>query len=72
MEEKILKEIKDCKTFYDFLVYIRNTDGLTMHQDNGWYYLEYNGKEIEGTGKERFTRSSEMDDLMRLAGIIKF
>ena len=31
-----------------------------------------NGEEIEGTGKERFTRSSEMDDLMRLAGIIKF
>jgi len=72
MKEKILKEIKDCKTFYDFLVYIRNTDRLTMRQDNGWYYLEYNGEEIEGTGKERFTRSSEMDDLMRLAGIIKF
>ena len=72
MKEKILKEIKNCKTFYDFLLYIRNTNGLTMCQDNGWYYLEYNGEKIEGTGKERFTCSSEMYDLMHLAGIIKF
>lgn len=38
---------------------------------NGWYWLEYNGKEVEGTAKERFTSSSEMNDLMLLAGITK-
>lgn len=65
--EQILKELKACKTFYDFLVYIRDTRGLELVQDNGWYWLEYNGEEIEGTGKERFTSSSEMNDLLRLA-----
>ena len=40
-----------------------------MVQDNGWYWIEYNGQEIEGTGKERFTSSSEMNDLLRLAGL---
>ena len=67
--EQILKELKTCKTFYDFLVYIRDTDGLTMVQDNGWYWLEYNGEKVEGTVKERFTSSSEMNDLMLLAGL---
>lgn len=67
--EQILKELKACKTFYDFLVYIRDTEGLEMVQDNGWYWLEYNGEEIEGTAKERFTSSSEMNDLLRLAGL---
>jgi hypothetical protein len=65
----IIQELKTKKTFYDFLKYIRDTEGLRMVQDNGWYWLEYNGQEIEGTAKERFTSSSEMDILMRLAGI---
>ena len=68
--EQILAELKQCKTFYDFLVYIRDTEGLKMAQDNGWYWLEYNGEEIEGTGKERFTSQSEMNDLMTLARIV--
>lgn len=67
--EQIVKELKSCKTFYDFLVYIRDTEGLKLVQDNGWYWLEYNGEEIEGTGKERFTSSSEMNDLLWLAGL---
>jgi hypothetical protein len=67
--ERILVELKACKTFYDFLVYIRDTEGLELVQDNGWYWLEYNGVEIEGTGKERFTSSSQMNDLLRLAGL---
>ena len=67
--EQILKELKACKTFYDFLVYIRDTEGLEIVQDNGWYWIEYNGEEVEGTAKERFTSSSEMNDLLRLAGL---
>jgi hypothetical protein len=67
--DKILKDLKGCKNFYEFLKYIRDTEGLTMVQDNGWYWLEYNGQEVEGTAKERFTSSSEMNDLMRLAGL---
>lgn len=67
--EKIRQELKRCKTFYDFLLYIRDTPGLEMVHDNGFYWLEYNGEEIEGSGKERFTSSREMNDLLRLAGL---
>ena len=67
--EQVIKDLKTCQTFNDFLVYIRNTEGLTMVQDNGWYWLEYYGVEVEGTAKERFTNSSEINDLMRLAGV---
>ena len=66
---KISKGLNACKTFYDFLVYIRDTEGLEMKQDNGWYWLEYNGEKVEGTGKERFTKPSEMNALLRLAGV---
>ena len=69
LEHEILKNLKACKNFYEFLKYIRDTEGLTMVQDNGWYWLEYKGEEVEGTAKERFTSSSEMNDLMRLAGL---
>jgi len=67
--EQIIKDLKTCPTFYDFLVYIRDTEGLTMVNDNGWYWLEYHGEEVEGSAKERFTKSSEINDLMRLAGL---
>lgn len=67
--EQILKGLKSCKNFYEFLKYIRDTEGLTMEQDNGWYWLEYNGQIVEGTAKERFTSSSEMNDLLQLAGL---
>jgi len=69
MEKNLMDEMKKCKTFYDFLVFVKHTKGLKMVQDNGWYWLEFLGEEIEGSAKERFTRSSEMDDLMSLAGI---
>lgn len=67
--EEIIKGIKSCKTFYDFLVYIRDTEGLVMVQDSGWFWLEYKGEQVELSAKERFTTASEIDDLMRLAGI---
>ena len=67
--ERIIKELKACTTFYDFLVYIRDTEGLAMVQDNNWYWLEYNGEEVAGTAKERFTSPSEIGDLLRLAGL---
>lgn len=68
-KDEIYNKLKQCKSFYDFLVYIRETDGLKLIQDNGWYWVEYNGEEIDGTGRERFTKSSEMDDLLKLAGL---
>ena len=67
--ENIVKGLKEQKTFYEFLKYIKETDGLSMVQDNGWFWLEYKGIEVENSAKERFTNSTEMDDLMRLAGI---
>tara|TARA_R110000868_G_scaffold76573_6_gene220187 strand:- start:16126 stop:16503 length:378 start_codon:yes stop_codon:yes gene_type:complete len=67
--EQIIKDLKTHPTFYDFLVYIRDTEGLMMVNDNGWYWLEYYGEEVEGSAKERFTKQSEINDLMRLAGI---
>jgi len=67
--DNVQKGLRSCKTFYDFLVYIKETEGLKMVQDNGWYWVEYKGECLEGTGKERFTSSSEMNDLMRLACI---
>ena len=69
MQKDLMNEMKKCKTFYDFLKFVRDARGLEMVQDNGWYWLEFLGEKIEGSGKERFTSSSEMDDLMKLAGI---
>ncbi len=69
--KEVIQGLKKCESFYHFLIYIKETDGLSMVQDNGWFWLEYNGEQIEGTGKERFTSPSEMDDLMRLSGILK-
>jgi hypothetical protein len=45
------------KTFYNWLKFIRDTDGLELIQDNGWYWLEFEGNKIEGTEKERFINS---------------
>jgi len=67
--KKIIEELKQHKTFFDFLKYIKDTESLIMTQDNGWYWLEYKGEVIEKTEKERFISSSEMDDLMKLAGL---
>ena len=67
--EEITKNIKQCKTFYDFLVLIRDTKNLKLINDNGWTFLEYEGVEIEGTSKERFNKSSEIDDLIKLSGL---
>lgn len=69
--EDIIKYLKQQRTFYEFLKAIRDTEGLSMVQDNGWFWLEWNGKAIEGTAKERFTSATEMDDLMMLAGLYK-
>ena len=66
---QIIKEIRNCKTFYDFLIYIRDTKGLELCFDNGFSWLEYNGVEIECSGKERFVKSDEMIDLLRIAGL---
>jgi len=51
--EEILKVLEEQKTFYNWLKFIRDTDGLELCQDNGWYWIEFSGEEIEGTGKER-------------------
>ena len=67
--EEIIKGLKKQQTFYNWLKFIRDTDGLELIQDNGWYWLEFEGNKIEGTEKERFTQSSEMNDLLRLAGL---
>ncbi len=67
--KKIKEELKQCNTFYEYLSYIRNTEGLKMVHELGWYWLEYNGEEVDGTAGELFTKQSEMDDLLRLAGL---
>ncbi len=67
--EKIAADIKSCKSFYDFLVYVRDTDGLELLTDNCWSWLEFHGEMVEGSGKERFVCQSEVDDLLRLAGL---
>jgi hypothetical protein len=48
---------------------VRDTDGLELIHDNGWSWLEYNGEEIVGSAKERFTKSSEIDVLLEMAGL---
>lgn len=67
--EQIIKELNACKSFYDYLLYIRDTDGLKLCTDNGWYWLEYHGEEIPTSGREFFRNSSEMDALIELAGL---
>lgn len=67
--KKIITELKQQKTFFDFLKYIRDTENLIINQDNNWYWLEYKGEEVKGTAKERFTSSSEINDLIKLAGL---
>ena len=69
MEKKILGDIRNCKTLSEFLHYVRDTDGLELIHDNGWSWLEYNGEEIVGSEKERFTKSSEIDVLLEMAGL---
>lgn len=67
--EQIIKDLKTQKSFYEFLVYVRDTEGLELIIDHNWSWLEYHGKEVEGSQKERFTRTSEMNDLLSLAGL---
>jgi len=68
--KKIIEGLKQQKTFFDFLKYIRDTKNLKMIQDTGkWCWLEYKGEIIKGTEKQRFISASEMDDLMKLAGL---
>jgi hypothetical protein len=67
--EEIIKRLKQFQTFKEYLEYIKATDGLRMCQDNGWYWLEYKGEEVEGSAGEKFISSSDMQDLMNLAGI---
>lgn len=68
--EDIIKKLKNCKSFRQYLLFIKNTEGLVMVQDNGWFWLEFEGDIIEGSGSEKFTSSSDMNDLMAVAGIL--
>lgn len=70
--KEIIRQLKKMKSHYDFLLFIRDTPGLSMEYDNNWTWLEYNGEEVPNSGKERFVHSSEMGDLFRLAGLNKF
>ena len=67
--EDVVKILKECTTHIDFLVAVKNTVGLCMLNDNGWYWLEYDGIKVPNSEKERFTKSSEMDDLLMIAGL---
>lgn len=67
--KEIMEKLKACKNFYEFLCLIRDTDDLELVDDNGWSWLTYKGEEIEGTGKERFTNSTEMNALFKMAGL---
>ena len=73
LEEAIagLKAAK-AKSFYDYLKFIRDTKQLCMVQDllhKGYFWVEFEGESINETDGELFTSSSEMNDLMMLAGI---
>jgi hypothetical protein len=51
-----------------------NAEGITIKELKNWLkdlpeIDEDTGEEFEGTAKERFTSSSEMNDLLRLAGL---
>lgn len=67
--EEIIKEFKKTKTLFEFLDYIRTNAYLELLTDNGWSWVEYKGKIIEGTEKERFTSSSDIDILLQMAGL---
>ena len=69
--EEATKQLKaaKAKSFYDYLKFIRDTKQLCMAQDNGWFWVEFEGESINETDGELFTSSSEMNDLMMLAGI---
>jgi hypothetical protein len=69
LEEAIagLKAAK-AKSFYDYLKFIRDTKQLCMVQDKGYFWVEFEGESIDERGSGSFT-SSEMNDLMMLAGI---
>jgi len=62
-----LQFLKQCKTFADFLRTIRDEEGYELCHDNGWTWVEYQEKEIEGTAKERFSTTSEINTLLHLA-----
>ena len=67
--EEIVKQLKTKKSFYEWLTYVRDTEGLSLVHDNGWFWLEYNEEIVKGSGQELFTSSSEMNVLLKLAGL---
>ena len=67
--EQIFSDLKKCKTLAEFLHYVRDTEGLELICDNGWSWLEYKGEEVPSSAKERFTRQSELDVLLKMAGL---
>jgi len=52
---------------YKLLSLIRETPELDIETDAGWSWLTWNGIQIEGTGDERFTSQSDIDDLLYMA-----
>lgn len=68
-QKEIINELKLCKTFGDFLIFVRDCEGLELVTDGFWSWLEYKNQEIEGTGKERFTSSTEIESLLKIAGL---
>lgn len=67
--EEILNDLKKCKTLAEFLHYVRGTEDLELICDNGWSWLEYKGEEVPNSAKERFTKQSELDVLLTMAGL---
>lgn len=68
-EDTIIANLKNCKTLKEFLIYIRDTEDLNLICDNGWSWIEYKGREIPNTSKERFTSQDEINVLLDLAGL---
>ena len=67
--EQILNNLKKCKTLAEFLHYVKETKELALVFDNNWSWLEYKGEEVPNSAKERFTKQSELDVLLKMAGI---
>lgn len=67
--EFCISYLKKCATLKEFLSFIRSRPDLSLRHDNGWFWVEHDGEEIEGSGKERFTSAHEIDVLLELAGL---
>lgn len=67
--DEIFEMLKKEKTNISFLRLIKSLPKVELVYDGDWSWVEYMGEEIEGTGKERFSTTKEIRDLLTMAGL---